>query len=79
MVVDSMSNIKVVALIGIIISFFVLAAGCTSNEGNPKPSAPTNTYDAKSFTIKYRLDWTKDVPKSGATFFANLLGCARFL
>jgi hypothetical protein len=61
-----MSKTKVVPLIGIAISFLVLAAGCTSNVGNPTPSAQTNTYDAKGFTIKYPSDWTKDVPKSGA-------------
>ena len=62
-----MSESRVVSLIGIVICFLVLAAGCTSNVGTPTPSAPTNTYDsAKGFTIKYQSDWTKDVPKSGA-------------
>jgi hypothetical protein len=66
-VVDSISKTRVVPLICIVISFLVLAAGCTSNVGNPTPSAPTDTYDsAKGFTIKYPSEWTKDVPKSGA-------------
>jgi hypothetical protein len=61
-----MNKTKVVSLICIVISFLVLAAGCTSNVGKPTPSAPTNTYDsAKGFTIMYPSDWTKDVPKSG--------------
>ena len=61
----SMSKKTVGSLIGIVLIFLVLAAGCTSNESNPTPSAPTNTYDGKGFTIKYPSDWTKDVPKSG--------------
>jgi hypothetical protein len=61
-----MSKTTVVPLIGIVICFLVLAAGCTSNVGNPTPSAPTNMYDAKGYSIKYPSDWTKDVPKSGA-------------
>ena len=62
-----MNKTKVVPLICIAMSFLVLAAGCTSNFGNPTPSATTNTYDsAKGFTINYPSDWTKDVPKSGA-------------
>ena len=60
-----MSKKTMVPLVGIVTLFLVLAAGCTSNVGNQTPSAPTNTYDAKSFTIKYPSDWTKDVPKSG--------------
>jgi hypothetical protein len=62
-----MSKKKLVPLIGMVFIFLVLAAGCTSNVGNPTPSAPTDTYDsAKGFTIKYPSEWTKDVPKSGA-------------
>lgn len=61
-----MNKTNVVPFLCLVVCFLVLAAGCTSNVGNPTPSAPTNTYDsAKGFTIKYPSDWTKDVPKSG--------------
>jgi hypothetical protein len=66
MVGNSINKKTVAILLGIIISLSVLVAGCTSNVGNPTPSAPTNMYDAKGYSIKYPSDWTKDVPKSGA-------------
>lgn len=66
MVGNSINKKTVAILLGIVISLSVLAAGCTSNVGNPTPLAPINTYDsAKGFTITYPPDWTKDVPKSG--------------
>ncbi len=65
MVVNSINKKTVALIIGIVMGLSVLAAGCTSNGGNPTPSAPTNTYDGKGYTIKYPSDWTKDVPKRG--------------
>jgi hypothetical protein len=61
-----MNKTQTVPLICTILCFLVLAAGCTSNIGNPTPSAPTNPYDSsKGFTINYPSTWIKDVPKSG--------------